>query len=473
MVYAIPLILSRGIAFFLIPLYTKNLTVDEYGLYEMILLIGSFVNVSVALEIGQGLGRYFQDANTLEKKMLYVSTCFWFTVAAFVIFVLVVTMNLSWLSDLLLGKEGLSVFLKIGLVYYCLNNLVIFVQNQLNWDLKSVRFSILSMLVSGFTVLLSILAISMQATLKGVLLALIGGAVIGAIYGLLSIRTYIKARFSIPCLKEILYFSLPLVPSSLSVILSLYIDRLMINHYLSLREVAIYSVAARLANILALIMMGFERALTPLIYKHYQNTTVPGDLATLLRYYVVFSALIVVSISLFSHEILAVLTTKAYYEASPLIPLMMLSVLFSNMIHFAPGIWIAKKTHLVLLINVTNLLIVIMLNMLLIPTMGMMGAAVSLLISCLFTYLMYLKLGNKYYKVPTDWGQKGSFILSAMLLVYVINSITVDPILHFILKCCAIGSILCLSIWLKLIKLSELEAFYHKMFAVLKTRRLN
>lgn len=469
-IYAIPLILSRGIAFFLIPLYTKSLSVEDYGLYEMILLIGSFVNVSVALEIGQGLGRYFQDASTQENKILYVSTCFWFTVVAFFIFILFTTINISWLSEVLLGTKGLSNCLLLGLVYYCFNNVVIFVQNQLNWDLKSVRFSVISIIVSGLTVLLSIVAVSYHTGLKGVLWALIGGVGIAGLYGLISICSYIRLRFSVAYLKEILTFSLPLVPSSLSVILSLYIDRLMINHYLSLREVAIYAVAARIANILALIMMGFERALTPLIYKHYQNDTIPTDLATLQRYYVVLSSLIVLFVSLFSDDLLNLLTTHAYKEAASMIPLLMLSVLFSNMIHFSPGIWIAKKTHLVLFINVTSLMIVIILNMILIPFIGMIGAAISLLISCCSTYAMYLVFGNIYYRVPTDWRKKGVFLLCTMTCIYLMNTVNVEPVLHVFLKSCVIVSMIGLSIGLKLVRRVELQAFLSKLFAFLFNR---
>ena len=58
LVYGLATVLSRGMAFFLLPLYTHVLTVSQYGAYDLLITLGALANLTIALEISQGLARH-------------------------------------------------------------------------------------------------------------------------------------------------------------------------------------------------------------------------------------------------------------------------------------------------------------------------------------------------------------------------------------------------------------------------------
>ena len=58
--YNIGNIFTLGIAIFLLPIYTKYLSPNEFGIMDLFMVIGTFINLTIALEISQGLGRYYQ-----------------------------------------------------------------------------------------------------------------------------------------------------------------------------------------------------------------------------------------------------------------------------------------------------------------------------------------------------------------------------------------------------------------------------
>jgi len=183
----------------------------------------------------------------------------------------------------------------------------------------------------------------------------------------------------------------------------MYIDRIMINHFLSLSDVGLYGMAFRLAGVAGLVMVGFRGALTPLIYKHYKEVGTPKQLALIFRIFIAAALIAFLFLSLFSKEILALLTTESYYAAAPLVTILVPAVLLSNMYIFAPGIGIAKKTHFIVWINVAGAMLNIGLNWLFIPLWGLNGAAFATLLgySCVFS--AYMLFSQHYYFVPHNW----------------------------------------------------------------------
>ncbi len=57
LVYGLASVLSKGLAIFLLPLYTRVLSPGDYGAYDLLITLGALANVVVALEVAQGLAR--------------------------------------------------------------------------------------------------------------------------------------------------------------------------------------------------------------------------------------------------------------------------------------------------------------------------------------------------------------------------------------------------------------------------------
>ena len=79
-IYMVPTILMYGTNFFLLPLYTRVLSVANYGALDMLKVFESLALLVVAFGVSQGLARYFIDEESHEKRIAYASTALWFTV---------------------------------------------------------------------------------------------------------------------------------------------------------------------------------------------------------------------------------------------------------------------------------------------------------------------------------------------------------------------------------------------------------
>jgi O-antigen/teichoic acid export membrane protein len=417
-IYTIPSILSYGISFFLIPLYTRILTPSDYGALDMITVFGSLIALTVALEISQAVARFYQDEKTDDSKKALASTALWFTVLMFTAFLIAALAFAPELSLIVIGAPGLDNVFRLGVAFIWINGLFYLLKNQLRFELRSKAYSTVSIVHSLTTAGASVLfAYVFQFGIYGFLAGMIIGTAAGTSFGFYYLKTTFQLRFDLTKLKTMLAFSIPIVPSSIAVFVSMYIDRLMINYYLSLEEVGLYGIGYRLASVSTLALVGFQMALTPLVYKHYQEPETPHQLATIFRTFLAIVIVIFLILSLFADVALWILTTPAYYAASQVVVFLVPAILLSKMYIFAPGIGIAKKTHLFAWINIGGAILNIFFNWLLIPQVGYVGAAIATLMgyACVFSVCMYCS--QKLYYVPHNWGAIASAVLVAATLV--------------------------------------------------------
>ena len=223
-----------------------------------------------------------------------------------------------------------------------------------------------------------------------------------------------------------LIFSTPFVPSGIAVFVYSYISRIMINHYLSIDDVGLFGIGFRVAGIVGLVMVGFQGALTPLVYTHYQSAETPYQIALIFRVFIAFVLVVFLALTLFSHNILALMTTPDYYGAEVVVIYLVPAILLSQMYIFAPGIGIAKKTHVILWINIGGALLSIILNYFLIQAIGLTGAGLAMLMSHLAIFSAYMIISQRLYHVPHDWPRLLITSLIAAMLAIVTSSLALQ-----------------------------------------------
>ena len=86
LIYTLGHLLTSGIAIFLLPIYTRYLSPAEYGVIDLFIVIAAIVNLTIALEISQGIARYYQEAKNEKEKRKYTSSAFWFTILVYSLF---------------------------------------------------------------------------------------------------------------------------------------------------------------------------------------------------------------------------------------------------------------------------------------------------------------------------------------------------------------------------------------------------
>lgn len=397
-------LISKTASLLVVPIYTRLLSPSDYGMYDMLTIIINLANIIVTLEITQGVARFCTDSTSKPDVEQYTSSAFWFTIGVNLILFAVCLAKAPIFSRLIFHGSQYETIIKLTCYVFISNGIFYFVQNQLRWMLMVKHYAFVSLLYTFLSIGLSILTILwVRLGVQGLILSQLIAGFIASAVGIIPMRKLYILKFNAPRLFQLLQFSAPLVPSSAIAIAALYTDRIMLNNLMSLNEVGLLGVAYRFASIGSILLIGFQGSLTPLITANYKNPETAGHLESIFRYFLFLAAAYCVAIALFSPELIGLFTSPRYHEASALIPLLSASFLLMNMYIFMPGLWLAKKTHILTLINITSLLTNLILNYLLIPIFGVIGAALSTFLSYFAVFSLQAMLSQKYYFVPHEW----------------------------------------------------------------------
>lgn len=403
-VYGLIRIITSGTSLILLPLYTKTLAPPEYGTVDFLTICANLVYLTVALEIAQGFARYFADSDNRGDKVLYASTALLFTAAAYTLFLVAAFLFSSELSRLLLDSTEHRDVVKVAALSIWGYGLFYLVQNQLRYELKPLRYAIASLTFSLTSIGMALfLLLVLKSGIIGVFLAQMTGNIAGLSIGLYFTRGSYKWTFDWGKCRKMLGFSVPLVLSGIGVFAAMYMDRIAIKHLLSMRDLGIYAAGYRVASIVILAMVGFQMALTPLIYHHHRDEKTPRDIERTFRWFLAMALPLVLVGALFADEALYLLTTPAYAEGRKVVFLLGAAFLFSNMYMFAPGVWIANRTGWVAVLNIGAAILNLSLNYALIPHLGIIGGALSTCISSLTAFIGYMLLGQNLYPIPYKW----------------------------------------------------------------------
>ena len=240
-IYVVPTILSSGMSFIMFPFYAHHFDPRQYGVFDLLTLTAMLVGWTVALEIYQGVGVYVGGEKDQRRTRQYASTALWFSVAAYAAFGLLAEVFSSPLSHVLLGADVNVELLRVAVPWMCVQGVLVLTQVQLRWQLRPLAFAISSVINATFTIVASaVLVFGAGLGVEGAILGQLIAATACLAYVLLATRGTFRLIFDWQKCKQMLSYSIPMVPSSIGVFLNLYADRLVIQHERSLADVGLY-----------------------------------------------------------------------------------------------------------------------------------------------------------------------------------------------------------------------------------------
>lgn len=440
LLYTIPNLFTTGLAFIVLPIYTSVLGAVDYGFLELVIISGLVLNKVIGLEITQGLARYYTADKNLKSRTEYVSSAILFTVLSNSIYLVVSLLLIDYLAPLILGQGYQKDIYLLSVIYVSANGFWYFVQNQLRWEFKAREYALLNILVSVVIVSSSMVNLYVfNIGLMGVLIGYLFGTLSGVVFGFIFLRESISLSFSFVKLRTLLKYSVPLMFASLAVWTNGYIDRLMLNGFMSLREVGIYAVGFKVSSVVSVAMVGFQGALTPLIMEKMDEPNISSDLEQIFRIFVFIAMYTWLLFSVLAQEVFMLFFAPEFWEGASVVVYLVPAILFSSMYMFAPGMAIAKKTNIILVINIVSGLINALLNYFLIPLFGLEGASFATLLGNFGAFLLYMTFSQHFFHVPHKWLKVSAVLLLVTLLVWILS--TLDKTILFRLALMHIGMI--------------------------------
>jgi len=425
-IYGFLSVVGRLVGLFLVPIYTRVFTPEQYGIIDLVETVIAIVAIFGSLHLESAVQRFYYEAENRGELKKYLSSTLWSILVLSSVCVLVIIISSKWLSMLLFNDPQYSMILIIASIKIPLYNLFIFTSVLIRYMKKPGIFSVFIILQIITTIGISIwLVVYRHSGIIGVFYGQLSGFIIALLLLLIYLRKYFAFIWDRNILKVMFSFSLPQVPARIGVIGNTYANRFLILGYLSLADIGLYTIAIKISSVFLLIQSAFSMGWYPFMYENLENED-HKKLFIKVSKYVTTLVLILVSIfALYSKEILMLITTKEYYAAAPLIGLLAFSfslTIINNSINL--GTLISKKTIYGTYAYLISAIFNVVLLFILIPRIGLIGVPISLL--CANTVLLVISwfISEKLYYIGFD--KTTVIIMYLITLIIVVGSIALD-----------------------------------------------
>lgn len=422
LLYGIGDIVQRFLALILLPIYTRYLLPQDYGIIGLLSIFGMLLGTLTMCGLTNGISRYFYYP---EQEKATQSDIVWSPFLFIFIFSLIVLLPMAFaspvLSRLLFDTDAHAYLVIITLAGIFINNLSTVARSVMIFEERVMAFNVINLasIVIGVVCGL-VMVVHLERGVTGMVEAgLMTSAIMLFPTLLLTIFRY-RLSFSKAILVRELRFSLPLVIAVYAFWIIDSSDRFMLKMFLPLSEIGLYDIGYNFGMVMMIIVGGFTLAWPPYYHRNNQNGEGQNLCDSALKSYLFITSIIVVLLSVSSPLLMRILTTEKFHQSFTVVPWVAAAYMLKGpYIIFLMGVLIKNKTSWQLYLEIAAASINIIGNFLLIPLIGREAAAVTTLLSysvmCLGAYWMVMRINP----IPN---MSSGFVLRTIILCIVISS---------------------------------------------------
>jgi O-antigen/teichoic acid export membrane protein len=412
-----------------VPILTRGLGTTLYGTWSLITVTVSLIVPFALISLNVAIVRFLaaeKDQGRVRNDFLSACSTVFISGA---VFSLILFLLSDFLAASIFKDAGSSLYIKLASVLVLLDSLHLLPLAFFRMRRRIGLYSILTLIYTAFQVGLILASILLGYKLTGVIIALIINDVLFNIATLLVIFRQVGLRLpTFSNVKTYLKWGLPLTPNSAILWIILSSDRYMVSYFMGVSAAGIYSAAYTIGNYASFILMPLGIVLYPTIAKYYDEGKL-SQTKSFLQYSVKYLMMIAIpsafGLYILAKPLLQILTTPAFIAGSNVIPVVAFSaVLYSLFQIYVYIIHLVGRTYLTVRLLAISAVLNIGLNLLLIPRMGILGAAVATLIAYGVLGVLGLIVTRRYLKFDLSLPFIGKSIASAgvmALCIWLIN----------------------------------------------------
>ena len=409
--YVLSSVITKGFAFFLMPLYTKYLSTSDYGLLSNLNAIAGVMPIFISLYIDSAFGRYYFESNKNHRSLAELfSTVYWFVFFYGGIIVLLVLLSTPFWFTQSFGIP-LRPYIFITFIPCLLNQLAqlgsVFMMQSLDVKKRS-SLDVSSTIINGVVsiILLVYFKLGVESRLWGSFAAASFLLIFYTFY-------FVKEKiliffFSKTILKKCLIYSLPLLPNIASGWIVSISDRLLITRYSGLSASGVYSFAANLTLLLYAVQDAITQVQGPLAMSGLieDKDTAKLRISKFIELSLFVMLLAHFSLALFSREILFVIVKLGrghmdYLEAYKYVGILgLVNVITTQNRNFSVIISYIKKTWVLSSAGIIAAILSVVMNVTFLPRFGSVAASYIFVISNLISLSWIVFWAQKYEPIP-------------------------------------------------------------------------
>lgn len=383
--------LLKVFSFFLIPLYTAYLQPDQYGILNLASGFTAVVSCIITMGFQYAVIRFYADLkNDLSKVARMFGTIICSIGGGGIVFLCGLFLFRNyWCSCIFKGIDFYPVIFLAILISF-VTSLYSVYQDALK-GMQQARKSVLLTYVFFFMILvgniLTVVVLNMGAV--GILYAILFVNVI--MVGIMFVDL-IKHELFVFCidrkiLKDLLKYSLPIVPHSVSYNISSFVTRIIINSKMSVSTLGIFSLASQFGGVADIALSSVQSAFQPWMFNRlndfYHDTNDAGvaltDIARMSYLLMWVYGLIYIIIGSFAQEAVLLMASESYLSSWLYVPIMVFSIALKSPLYFYNNFlyYNKSKTKFIFITTVIGSVINIFITFWLVPIYGILGSIVA------------------------------------------------------------------------------------------------
>lgn len=417
---------SKILAFLLLPIYTRFLTPEDYGV--LALLTTTATIIGLITQMGMGSALFWAILREEIDERTSISTALFFLLIEGVLIFGVLGLFTPQLSSIIFDSKQYSYLLQLTFTATLLSAIDLVFMATLRIREKARTYAVISLakfFASTFFKIFFIVVLGLG--LDGIIYSNVLVALIFGVIYLFYLQPYISLRISYPVLKKMLVFGAPLITVGISNLVMTSADRYVLQAFSTTTEVGLYSLGYNMGLAIMLAVQAVQLAWPAQFLTITKQDNAPTQLSQITTYYFGAMAFLALLISVFAREAIILLTTGAYYSAYVVVPLIVVSYLLHGVRNMTNiGLWLENKNKYLIPITIIAACLNLLLNFWLVPDHGMLGAAWATIIAYSALLTMQLIINLHFYPIPYEYNRIIKITLVSIVLYVISLAFNVD-----------------------------------------------
>ncbi len=434
-IYGFSTILGRLLNFLIVPFYANVLLPAENGIISNIYAYIAFTFVLFCYGMEAAYMRFVSSLEEGDKKLNF-SVPFFSLLLTSVLFAALIHFHAPSLASLIGFQSTQYTFIQYAAWILCFDTLTMLPFAMLRMEHRAKQFAGLKLLnITSNLILNLVLILGLGMHAEGVFLANLLASLITLIVMLGMIFRNLTFKFSLSLYKKVLKFGLPLIPAGLAGMAMQVIDRPIVKALTDDATLGIYQLNYRLGIFMMLIVGMFDYAWRPFFLNHAKDPEAKTLFAKVFTYFILIAMTIFLTVSFFIEDLVRMrfwgkqFFPPVYWQGVEIVPWILLAYVFTGAyVVFVVGVYLEKKTHYLPFVTGAGAVLNVGANFLLIPRLGILGAALSTLFSYIVMAVGMYFASQKFYRIDYEWVKIVKIAGSAAVLFIIFFLIRPAPL---------------------------------------------
>jgi len=425
-IYGISTIVTRFLSYMLTPYLTYTQDTEVFGAISDFYAVIPFMLVLLTMGMETGYFRFTGKAETPEEKKNIFRTTWGAVSLASVVFITVVILFYRQIADAMQYSGTPWYIILVGSIIF-MDAVAAVPFARLREQGRALKYMTVRITMVITTVIMTVFFYSVLPKIDA-LSFIYNSEYLPAYYLIANIISsfvallmlYPAYRGLLPKIdpklfKVIFLYSLPLLLSGVANTANEFVDRQSIKYLMpgedALSNLGIYTAVVRLGVIMVLFVQIYRIAAEPFFLSNFKKDEFGRLNAEAMKYFIIVSVFIFLMISLFP-ELFEKFIGTDYREGMYILPVVLVSNILSGVV-LNLSFWYKQigKTNIALVITLSGLFVTTVLNIVLIPVIGYLGAALARLACEVVMVAISYSMMKKYYPIPYDIRRIGAYFI--------------------------------------------------------------